>query len=587
MQFVGILNSDDDIPLKLSEEGFQRIIQNNGFCFFIKNETSGGHFSSSEYRNIFLAIAGAVTNGKEIIKGTVSATEESETAVCESIIQSYIDRGEQVLSELDGSYVVILWNGDKKILYIQRDCYGTKYLYYSLNNNKGLVFSHNLDILMKTRKNTDIRKKALHEYLRFLDISPPYTIYADVFSLEPEKTLTFHNGEVFLKDVPEQNMNANRRGNLSAEVKDFKRLMLQSIERRIQHSQRTGIFLSGGIDSALLCALASKINSNLRVYTVGFDDPRYDESNIARDITTYLGLEHTIFTFSPKEDYDAFFDLISNIPSPFADPAVIPTFQCFRSIADTLDVVLDGTGGDSLIGIMPARYVRFILHYSRHMPVHLRLPFSKLLKMNKTLCAYAPLFDFEEPEELLIRWKGWTKNEISLLCNEQCDLSHTRHYKLFEENIGKGVYALYSILIGATQDDRIHYPAMLFGLNVAFPYWDNDVHKFVKDLPLDYKYHEHTPKILFRKVLKESIPPGIWDMPKQGFNYPFEKLLRYKDCELAKTFLSEESVKEHGFFNTSIVHNYLRRFLHGDDTVNFKIWALVLFQAWYHRHYRA
>jgi asparagine synthase (glutamine-hydrolysing) len=209
------------------------------------------------------------------------------------------------------------------------------------------------------------------------------------------------------------------------------------------------------------------------------------------------------------------------------------------------------------------------------------------MRVNKKLSAYSPLFDFGEPEELLIRWKGWTKDEISMLCNTQCDFSHTRFYTFYQDNIQKHPYDLYRRLLSAMQDDRIHLSAIQCQLDVAFPFWDQDVREFTDSLPIAYKYNNGISKILFRKVLEDIIPPHIWDKPKHGFDYPFEQLLRHNEYELTKMYLSEESLKEHGYFDITIVNDYLRRFSHGDDEVKFKIWALVLFQAWYHRHYRA
>jgi asparagine synthase (glutamine-hydrolysing) len=288
-----------------------------------------------------------------------------------------------------------------------------------------------------------------------------------------------------------------------------------------------------------------------------------------------------------EEDYKAFNDVVAVIPSPFADPAVIPTFQCVKRISDEVDVVLDGTGADTLIGIMPAKHIRFILRYSCHIPYWLRSFLLELLQFNKKLSTYTALFEFEDVEELLIRWKGWTRDEISRLCNQQCSLSHTRFYKLFSEHSDKEPYELYSLLIGALPDDRIHQTFALLEKKVAFPFFDRSVQEFVRRLPLRYKYGNGTSKVLFREALGEVLPSNIWDKPKHGFDYPFENLLRYKNNELPKTLLSKNAVDIHRLFDFTVIEQYLHRFLSGDDTVKFKIWALIVFQAWYLRHYKA
>ena len=251
-----------------------------------------------------------------------------------------------------------------------------------------------------------------------------------------------------------------------------------------------------------------------------------------------------------------------------------------------MDLVLDGTGADTLIGIMPARHIHFILNYSRHIPPRLRNAIAKVLGFSKSTARHSDLFSFDDAAELLIRWKGWTRDEISLLCKVPCDLSHTMFYKMYHANPDKDPYDLYSMLMGSLPDDRIHQSSALVGPEVSFPFFNGKVQAFVRQLPLDYKYGQEGSKLLFRKILGKHVPPGIWDLPKHGFDYPFERLLQYRDHELVKTYLSPSSLGLHGLFEERIVDRYAGRFMSGDHSLKFKVWSLVLFQAWYENYYR-
>ena len=582
MQIIGFLNNKNQLfnPLLLNNE-FKCIIKDKEFNFFISSNGSKEDISYCFRENIHAVLLGCVTNDFGI-------ADNKLRSISDVIIANYLSRGIECLNTIDGSYTIILWDRNRETLFIRGDMYGTKYLYYYFSPEKELTFSNNLDILSQFSLKRDISIKALHEYLRFLDISPPYTIYEEVYLLEPENILISNGKEINLKKIPTTSSNKyNGKMCLTDSQTFFKNLLTKSIEQRVKNSKKTGVFLSGGIDSTLICALASKVKGDIKAYTVGFDNPLYDESITAQKIVNFLKIEHQILKFSLEDDYKAFSDIVSHFHTPIADPAIIPTFQCFKHVSREVDLVLDGTGADSLIGMMPARHIRFILKYSRNIPLKLRILFAHIMKINKNLSSYSALFDFKEPEELLIRWKGWTEEEISMLCNAQCDFSHTRFYKSFKENSQMHPYDLYRRLLSAMQDDRIHQSAIQVGLNVAFPFWDHDVREFTESLPIKYKYSNGTSKVLFRKVIEEIIPPSIWDKPKHGFDYPFEMLLRHNEYKLIKTYLSEESLKEHGFFDISIVKDYLQRFLNGDNTVKFKIWSLVIFQAWYYRHYRA
>lgn len=559
--------------------GLRTVSSDDKLTVYEDKAASGKDLFIQKRNNISVILDGYISNWP--------VCSDNTRDILNLIIDNYLLKGIESLSGLDGSYTVILWDISKGALYLRRDTYGTKLLYYYLSPDNDLFFSNNLDLLVKTTGQKNISRKALHEYLRFLDISPPYTIYEGVYFLEPEKILVLREGAITLKNVEARTVAAGQRNPIMRDVmQDFRETLGSSIEKRISGARHVGIFLSSGIDSALVCALATEFRRDIKSYTVGFNDAQYDESGVVKSITDHLGISHQVFKFTLDEDRSAFNDFVSSIASPFADPAVIPTFQCLRHISNGVDVVLDGTGADSLIGIMPARHIRFILKYLRHIPFKTRLMFSDQLRRLKVVSSYSDLFNFVNAVELLIRWHGWTEEEISSLCGERCDLSHTRFYRMYEENLHKDPFDLYSLLIGALPDDRIHQTASIFGVKVAFPYFDRNVQEFVRSLPLKYKYNDNTSKILFRKLLKEIIPLTIWDKPKHAFDYPFEQLLKHEDYKLPKTFLTREVLSEHGYFDSAIAEKYLKAFLSGDNSVKFKIWALVVFQAWYVSYYK-
>lgn len=580
MRIIGFLNNKSHkFNAGMLGNEFMTIASDDRLTIYRDCRASGKNLFSHNRHDIFVILDGHISNWP--------GSDDNSDDILNLIIDDYLLKGVEAFNSLDGSYSIILWDKNKETLYLRRDIYGTKLLYYYLSPGNGLYFSNNLDLLVRTTGPKSISHKALHEYLRFLDISPPYTIYEDVYFLEPEKILVSRGGEIALKNVEARSFTGKQRNSSLKDVMhDFREMLTNSIEKRISGAREIGIFLSSGIDSALVCALAAAFRKDIKSYTVGFDDPQYDESSVAQSITNYLGINHQVFKFTLDEDRAAFNDFVSRISSPFADPAVIPTYQCFKHISNGIDVVLDGTGADSLIGIMPARHIRFILKYFRHIPFRTRLMFSDQLRKLKLFSSYSDLFNFVNAVELLIRWHGWTEEEISSLCGERCDLSHTRFYRMYEENLHKDPFDLYSLLIGALPDDRIHQTADLFGVNVALPYFDRNVQEFVRSLPFKYKYNNKTSKVLFRKLLKDIIPLSVWDKPKHAFDYPFEQLLKHEDYKLPNTFLSRDVINEHGYFDSALADKYLRIFLNGDNSVKFKIWALVVFQAWYLSYYK-
>ena len=563
---------------ELLPAGYTAAFIDDWFSLFFCSEGVGGRIATSCWPGGIMLVQGAVLS--------IDGSSAKDLSIDE-LVEQYSKIGDKFFDSLDGSYSIVLWDSERQRLFLSRDDYGTKLLYYFQCKNGYVWFSNNLDELLKIVGRQPVSNKGLFEFLRFLDISPPYTIFEDVFFLEPEKILIGERGkDIQLREkVCEDNSSFEPKGWGQA-LDAFEGRLKDSISARLGQAGKVGVFLSGGIDSSLVCAIASTVRDDIEGITVGFRDAIYDESAIARRVADHLGIRHHVMSFSQEEDFNAFYKFVSSAPSPFADPAIIPTFQCFERIGSQFDVVLDGTGADTLSGIMPARHIHFILNFSRHLPPLLRTCLSKGLKITPLIGRYYDLFNFQDPAELLIRWEGWSKHEIKTLCGQACDLSHTMFYQIYLNNPRKSPYELYSMLMGALPDDRIHQSAVIWGPEVGFPFFDREVRKYVHGLPFQFRYGDKESKRLFRVLLEKYVPRAIWDVPKHGFDYPFEKLLLYRDAELIREYISASSLAEHNLFDSSMVNNYTQRFLSGDHTLKFKIWALVVFQAWYGNYYK-
>lgn len=520
--------------------------------------------------------------------GFYNSEKAGKKISAESIALNYQKHGESVADSFDGSFTVLIWDAAQQRLLLWRDEAGARLLYYYQAPDNSVWFASSLQLLMRYLGRRPISTAGLTEYLRFLDISPPYTIYEDVIFLPSEKLLRVEPGKPVVS-VEKPTAAApvfDKLTDFNEVVTFFDGLLTSFIAKQVESIPRVCSFLSGGIDSSLVTAVAAGIRSDVRAVTVGFADARLDESPVARKIAQHLGIGHEILCFSEEEDLQAFELFTATVGSPFADPAIIPTFQCFEKTAKTCDLVLDGTGADTLIGMMPARHLRFILNYSARLPVSTRKMIATTLGITGPSGRYKDLFDFDDPVELLIRWKAWKKSEISKLLGKPCDLSHTMFYRIFREGFQKKTpYELYSMLMGNLPDDRIHQSRAVFGPEVAFPFFDHEIRSFVRSLPMQFRYAPDEPKKLFRHVLGRYVPQEIWDVPKHGFDYPFDKLMRYRDNYLIRKYLSSASLVRHGLFDSVIVAENIQSFLAGDSSVRFRIWALVVFQAWYENSY--
>lgn len=562
------------------EEGFVELYHSNRICLLAKSSQSSGLVKFIKKGDLATIVVGNISNLNDLKRLTTESASSQNPL--EIICNLFMQMGEELLDLLDGSFAIAIWDDKNQFLHFCRDDAGTKLLYYQ-RIGEGLIFSNEIKEIIRASGSKKLSDKSLVEYFRFLDISPPYTIFEDIVFLEPEAIVS-----ISASGMKKREKNEPVQDSYNGEtdyLERFENFLLNSVDNSLKLKGRTGVFLSGGIDSSLVCAIAASMDKNVKAITVGFEDPRFDESQIAKNIAKYLKIGHDVFFFSLAQDFEAFHDFTSTIPSPFADPAIIPTFQCFRNIGATMDNMLDGTGADTLIGIMPANYIHFILNFSRYLPLAIRRKIVRVLSQFKHGRKHIDLFDYEDPVEPLIRWNGWDGNEIQKLTKLKYSIEHTMFYKLFVKNNRKSPYEIYSRLMGALPDDRVNQSSSITGVNVSFPFFDRKVQYYVRSLPMYYRYRKGSSKKLYRDLLEKYIPIQIWDVPKHGFNYKFWNLMKYNDYELIELYLSKKELMEHGMFDNTLVNEYVKRFKSGDPGVRFKIWGLVMFQAWYRNFY--
>ena len=354
-------------------------------------------------------------------------------------------------------------------------------------------------------------------------------------------------------------------------------------QARQQLRCKTGLLLSGGIDSSLLAALIPKAGkkSSTVAYTIGFDRPDLDESSIAAAVAAHVGIDHKVLQFTIDEEFKQFGNIVNCMEVPFADPAIVPTILALTRMHENgIEIVMEGTGADGNIGYMPSKYHQIILKYASHIPSIARKTLLTGLYIWGDPGGLAAYLDFDEPQEKFIRWRGWHKDEIEELCGFKPDFKTTSFYKTFSDYKDRGAYELYRNLMISMPDYRITETCKFFGFSPAFPFFDIEIRSFIASLPIEYKYKDGTNKVIYRKLLGRYIPEAIWSVPKHGFDFPFERLLQYQDFALLKTYLSNDALGIHGLFDYSIVKKCVDRFVLGDMTVRFKIWALLIFQAY-------
>jgi asparagine synthase (glutamine-hydrolysing) len=322
-----------------------------------------------------------------------------------------------LFAHVDGVFALALQAGDELFLY--RDPSGLASLYHADARPDGITFSTSLlELVNALGAKPTISRASLHEYLRFGDITSPNTVLAGVCAAEPGQL--FHWTASGLEPVhsPQPGLCCNEAHDFAAAVDTLDAAMQRSVNARIADARAPAAFLSGGVDSSLLCALAARSRPDVTAVTVGFEGAEFDETPVAARIAAHLGLRHEVLRFAHDEVLGAFERLVRHADQPFADPTGPVTLLAFEHCRERYDVVLDGTGADSAVGAMPPRHLRLAVGWLSRLPMALRLEAAGWLKHIPPLAGYATILDCEHPADTMIRWKGFTRTEIEALYGE-------------------------------------------------------------------------------------------------------------------------------------------------------------------------
>jgi asparagine synthase (glutamine-hydrolysing) len=424
---------------------------------------------------------------------------------------------------------------------------------------------------------------ALHEYLRFLEVTAPRTLWRDVASAPAGVAMRVEMSTDGLLALPAWPAEATPRTFADA-LDALSDRLGHAVDMALDGAERPAAFLSGGIDSALICALASRRRPDLTAVTVGFEGQTHDEAPAAAAVAAQLGIRHEVLRPSRQALLEAFGRLSRESDQPLADPAAMATLLVFEACRQRFDVTLDGTGADEAVGLMPPRHARIATAYASLLPKAARLATAGALRRLPGWSRYAPLFDFEHPADMLARWKGFSRREIEALCDTPVSLAHTRFHRTFEGFPRHAHFERYSALLDAMTCERLNQALALSGACVRFPFWDAAVQRLVRRLPLEHRYLPGQPKRVLRGLLARHVPPAIWQAPKRGFSFALADFLVADDHALIREYLLPGPWPRWRILDAAAVQRMGSRFMMGDPSVLFRVWALVVLAAWLQAH---
>ena len=530
----------------------------------------------------------------------------------EVVLQGWRAWGERLPERLNGMFALAVWDQAAGTLFLARDRYGEKPLFYRRLEGGGLAFASEVrSLLLVPGAPRALDPLAVAKYLAFDCVPGEGSVFQGVRKLRPGHALVWRGGEVRSRRYWERRYGHSRVSPEEAEDRVWE-LLVASVERRLMSDVPLGVFLSGGLDSsAVLAAMAARVDpTRIEAFTVGFEEASFDESPWARAVAKRFGVRHHERTLSPAELLRHLPEVLDPLDEPLADASLIPTYALAKLARERVTVALGGDGGDELF----AGYNRYLLadrlwrrlkavpsplrrlaargllavdagtwnrvggalqHWRaparRHALVGAKLhkfarsvlPAASLNDMHRSLASQWPdparlvAGGHEPPTAFDAAAPSGVDDPIDRMC-------------LLDQRL----YMPDDILV------KVDRAAMAVALETRVPLLDHRVVEFAWRLPARFKLRDGQGKWLLRQVLYRHVPAALIERPKQGFAVPLQAWLQGPLRDWAEDLLAPERLRGDGFIDPVPVRAAWASFLRGDDQWGGALWAVLMWQAW-------
>ena len=503
-----------------------------------------------------------------------------------------------------GMFALGLWDRHARTLSLARDRMGEKPLYLGYAGSR-LVFASELKALVDVPGfDPALDPSALSLLLRHNYIPAPWCVYRALRKLRPGTFLTITPAQLRQRELPEpvQYWSARAVASEASErplAFDSENQAVDALEQVLGTSVRgqmisdvpLGAFLSGGIDSSVIVALMqAQGGPAVRTFSIGFDDPAYDEAGHARDVARHLGTEHTELYVTARDALDVVPNLASIYDEPFADSSQIPTVLVTRMARQHVAVALSGDGGDELFGGY-SRYFR-AEHWWRRRSALPRIVRRPVGALGHTAAAMLPGGRVRDRVERLsgVLTAGhaghfyqsfvsyWKDPALALVSAGKPDtfFDQPSPGSLFDRMtlLDTVTYLPGDILV------KVDRAAMAVGLETRVPMIDHRVFEFARRLPYEYKVRDGHGKDLLRRLLYRHVPASMVDRPKKGFSVPLAQWLRGPLKDWGAALLDPVRLRDEGVFQAQPVLRKWREHQSGTRDWSTHLWSVLMMQAW-------
>ncbi len=526
--------------------------------------------------------------------------DKSDTEV---VLRAYEAWGERCVREFRGMFALAIWDGRAGRLFLARDHFGKKPLFY-MRQQDALIFSSEIKALLRIPGvSFPFNYAAVPDYLTYRYVPGPATLFQGINKLGPGGYLIFENGslteEAFF--TPPDRAAGHGKSSVDRPVEAFLEKLDECVRIRMISDVPFGAFLSGGIDSSTVVGLMCRHSSQpIKTFSVGFRETRYSELDYARTVAGHFSTDHHELVVSSD-------DLISRLPqlirfrdAPVSEPSDIPIYLLAREARKTVKMVLTGEGSDEILGGYPKhvfeRYARpyqmlpEVVRNGLFEPLVRALPYR--FRRAKTAIINLGL---SSAEERLPRWFGAlsTREQSALLADPPPAAGAATRGSREPLRADPGNSALRRILYFDQTSwlpdnllERGDRMTMAASLEARMPFMDYQLAAFMSALPDRYRVRGFRTKWILREALKQMLPPDILDRPKVGFRLPVNEWFQKGMREYLYDHLTGSGCLTGGFYRQEGLRKILTDHTSGRQNHEKILWTLINLELWCREYQR-
>jgi len=557
----------------------------------------------SEDKKIAIVFNGEIYNFK-----VIKAKLEAEGAIfktssdTEVILKAYEMHGTDSFKWLDGMYGFSIYDKNINKLFIARDFFGEKPMYYTHIDQKFIWASELKSIINTIDIKPTISKMGLNLYFRLTYIPAPHTIYENIHKLEANHFIKYdldsHSTTLHkINDEPKPEPS-----NLSFEDARLKtkKLVYDSVESRSIADVGLGTFLSGGVDSSIISlCLSQTTDKKIDTFSIGFKKASYDETDKSRMVAKRINSNHHEFIIDEDDLKNNIHGILLNFDEPFSDTAALPTHLLSEKTRAHVTVALTGDGGDEVFGGYNKYYIgKMNKRYTNVIPQGMHASIAKL--SNKYLIdkddSRGRKFQINKLLNA-IDYKGDFYWDIISLANTSTQLSEIMSPEYFENNVFQEYKEVLNKQKIETLTDfrsvdkivsleggmlpKVDRTSMLTSLECRAPFLNRKLWEFTNTLPESYLMKGWNKKHILKEAFKDQFPHEFLEKGKSGFGSPTGDWLRQSLRKELESYIEPRLLKSQGIFNIDVITKLVTDHLESRKDSTFRVWSFYCFQKWY------